>query len=85
MDISICVGSSCHLKGSYTIIHEFQRLIKQYNLGEKVNLNASFCLGHCTQGVTVKIDDGFAEGVSTDNVEEIFKKYVLIPLGKADA
>jgi NADH-quinone oxidoreductase subunit G len=73
------------LKGSYTIIQEFQRLIKEHGLGDEVNLNASFCLGHCTQGVTVKIDEGFAEGVSTDNVEEIFKKYVLVPLGKAQA
>lgn len=82
MDIYICVGSSCHLKGSYDIIREFQRLVKLYDLESRVNLNASFCLGHCAQGVSVKIDDTFTEGVSVDNVEDVFQKYVLEPLNK---
>lgn len=82
MNIYICVGSSCHLKGSYDIIREFQRLTKLYDLESRVNLNASFCLGHCTQGVSVKIDDTFAEGVSVDNVEDVFQRYVLEPLNK---
>lgn len=82
MDIFVCVGSSCHLKGSYDVIKDFQRLIKLHKLEDKVNLNASFCLGHCTQGVAVKFDEVFAEGVSTDNIDDVFQKYVLIPFNQ---
>ena len=77
MDIFVCVGSSCHLKGSYDVIKDFQRLIKLHKLEDKVKLNASFCLGHCTLGVAVKIDEVFVEGVSTDNIDDVFEKYVL--------
>lgn len=76
MDIYICVGSSCHLKGSYDVIEIFQDCIKKYQRDD-VTLKASFCMGHCTGGVSVKFGDKFCEGVSKDNAEEIFKKYVL--------
>lgn len=84
MNIVVCVGSSCHLKGSYDIIKGFQRLIAEHHLEDTVTLSASFCLGHCTQqGVAMKIDDEFAEGVCVDNMESVFEKYVLKPLGRA--
>lgn len=83
MNIVVCVGSSCHLKGSYEIIKGFQRMIAEHHLEDAVTLSASFCLGHCTQGVSMKIDDTFAEGVSAANMEDVFEKYVLEPLGQS--
>lgn len=78
MDIYICVGSSCHLKGSYNIIKKIEQLIVQHGVKDKVVLKASFCLGHCTKGVVAKIDDKLIiEGLSEQNVEEMFKKHVL--------
>ena len=59
MVIKICVGSSCHLKGSYEIIEEFKRVIADRNLEAKVQLMGGFCLGKCGDHVTVKIDDEF--------------------------
>lgn len=76
MDIYVCVGSSCHLKGSYEVISIFQNCIKKYK-AEDVTLKASFCMGHCTNGVSVKFGEEFADGVSSKNAEELFKKYVL--------
>lgn len=77
MDIYICVGSSCHLKGSYDVIGNFQNCIQKYGLENSVVLKASFCMGHCTEGVAVKIGDQYIDGVSPDNVEDVFKNYVL--------
>lgn len=74
--ISICVGSSCHLKGSYQIIQIFQELIKRNKLGNKVELKASFCLGRCTKGVSVKVDEEFVDELTISNAEEKFKEYV---------
>ncbi len=73
MVISVCVGSSCHLKGSYDVIEKLKETIKKYNVEDKVELQASFCLGRCAEGVTVKVDDDrFLSNVNKDNIEEIF-------------
>ena len=38
MKITICIGSSCHLKGSRQVIERLQQLIAQHGLQEKVEL-----------------------------------------------
>lgn len=75
--ISICVGSSCHLKGSYQVIQIFQELIKKNRLETKVELKASFCLGRCTKGVSVNIDDEFIDELTPVNAVARFEEYVL--------
>lgn len=77
MDIYICVGSSCHLKGSYDIITTFQDCVKKYGLQDKVALKASFCMGHCTGGVAVRIDGKIIDGVSRENAEDVFVRNVV--------
>ncbi|MGB4661282.1 MAG: NAD(P)H-dependent oxidoreductase subunit E [Mobilitalea sp.] len=77
MNIYICVGSSCHLKGSYDIIQLMKEAISTHQLEEKVTLSATFCLGHCTDGVSVKINDDTVCGVSIDNFEDFFQTRVL--------
>lgn len=77
MNISVCIGSSCHLKGSYAIINAMKELIAEHKLEDRVSLNASFCLGHCQDGVTIKLDDELVTGLSADNVREVFDTRVL--------
>ncbi len=85
MIIKVCVGSSCHLKGSYDVIDQLKSLIKKYDVEDLIDLQASFCLGFCAQGVTVKaeptiekIKDGelFLHNVNKDNIEELFVKQI---------
>ena len=57
MIIKVCVGSSCHLKGSYDVVETFKSLLKKYNVEDKIELQASFCLGNCLQGVSVAVED----------------------------
>ena len=75
MEIKVCVGSACYVKGSHEIIEAFQRFIKQYHLEDKVELKATFCLGHCTRAVSVQID-GKLYGVDKKEVESFFKEHV---------
>ncbi len=77
MEIYICIGSSCHLKGSYAIISALKRLVAEYHVEDKVSLNASFCLGHCQDGVTAKINGELVTGLNEGNIEEIFQEKVL--------
>jgi NADH:ubiquinone oxidoreductase subunit E len=77
VQVSICVGSSCHLKGSYQVIQIFQELIKKHRIEDKVKLKASFCLGRCTKGVSVKVDDRFIDELTISNASDKFEEYIL--------
>ena len=77
IDLSVCVGSACHIKGSYNIINTFQQIIEEYDLSDKVELKAIFCLGHCTTGVSVKIDDSEVYSVSGATARKFFETEVL--------
>lgn len=81
MNVYVCVGSSCHLKGSYKIIELMKDAVEKNNLEDKVNIAAAFCLGKCTSGVTVKVDDEIICGVSPENFNDIFSEHVLKKLG----
>ena len=76
--VQICVGSSCHLKGSPEIVALFESAIAEYHLEDDVVLTGSFCIGKCNRvGVTVQINDYIHVGVTTENFREFFKQNVL--------
>jgi NADH:ubiquinone oxidoreductase subunit E len=57
LEINICVGTACHLMGAYNIIHEFQEIIEENNLHDRLSVNASFCMQHCGEGVSVRLGE----------------------------
>ena len=75
--LKICVGSSCHLKGSYEIIEKFQALKAQHQLEDELSIEASFCMGNCINGVCIRINDELVGGVSPSNVSEVFEEKIL--------
>lgn len=76
MKITVCIGSSCHIKGSRIVVEQLQKLIGENNVEDKVELGGTFCLGQCQQGVCVTVDDDFFS-VTPDNVVEFFNENVL--------
>ena len=74
--ITVCIGSSCHIKGSRQVVEQLQYLISENNLGDKVELGGTFCMGKCQQGVCVTVNDSF-HSVTPETVEEFFAKEVL--------
>ncbi len=76
MKITVCIGSSCHIKGSREVVEELQKLIADNNLGDKVELSGTFCMGKCQQGVCVTVDDEFFS-LTPDSVDEFFRENVL--------
>ena len=76
MKITVCIGSSCHIKGSRQVVEELQRLIKENDLSEKVELGGTFCIGQCQQGVCVTVDGEFYS-VTPENAEEFFNTAVI--------
>lgn len=72
--IKICIGSACHLKGSYEVIEIFKKLIKENNLEQEIELCASFCLGNCKEAVSVMRWDGVVFSVDKENAKYIFER-----------
>ena len=72
MKVTVCIGSSCHIKGSRQVVEGLHQLIDENNLGDKVELGGTFCLGKCQQGVCVTVDEEF-HSVTPENVGEFFK------------
>lgn len=76
MKVTVCIGSSCHIKGSRQVVEQLQYLIAQNNISDKVELGGTFCMGKCQQGVCVTVDDSF-HSVTPETVDEFFKNEVL--------
>lgn len=76
MKVTICIGSSCHLKGSRQIVEQLQYLVKENHLEDKVELSGTFCMGNCVNGVNVTVD-GQLFSVSPETAETFFKKEIL--------
>ena len=76
MKVTVCIGSSCHIKGSRKVVETLQNLITESNLEDKVELGGTFCLGKCQQGVCVSVDESF-HSVSPETVEEFFEAEIL--------
>ncbi|MBE7087770.1 MAG: (2Fe-2S) ferredoxin domain-containing protein [Clostridiales bacterium] len=76
MKITVCIGSSCHIKGSRQVVERLQELIGESGVGEKVELGGSFCMGNCQKGVCVAIGEE-VYSVTPNDVDEFFEKEVL--------
>ena len=63
MKVTVCIGSSCHIKGSRQVVEQLQYLINENNLGDVVELAGTFCMGKCQQGVCVTVDEFFEKNI----------------------
>ncbi len=76
MKVTVCIGSSCHLKGSRQVVETLQQKVAEHGLKERVELGGTFCMGKCQQGVCVTVDGQF-HSVSPDTVEDFFRTEIL--------
>lgn len=76
MKVTICIGSSCHLKGSRQIVEQLQYLVAENNLQDKVDLSGTFCMGNCVNGVNVTVD-GKQFSLSPETTKNFFDKEIL--------
>ena len=76
LKITVCIGSSCHVKGSRQVVEQLQDLIAEHGVGDKVELGGTFCMGKCQKGVCVNVGEEF-HSVTPENVGDFFKNAVL--------
>ena len=76
MNITVCIGSSCHLKGSRAVVEKLERLILERGLKDEIALCGSFCMGQCQTGVSVRLDESYFS-LTPENTERFFVQTVL--------
>jgi len=79
--VTVCVGSSCHLKGAREVIERFNELLKKHAAQDKVLLKGSFCMERCSEGVNWQIDEEPFASASEEEAVQVFREKVLAPLG----
>lgn len=77
VELSVCIGSACHINGANNVVMSFQHLIEEHNLHDKVNFSASFCMKKCSgQGVSVRVNDQIHR-IQAENARAFFRETIL--------
>ncbi len=77
LKISVCIGSACHLKGSFNVINTLQDEIESKKLSDKIDVKGVFCTGHCTEAVSVCIGEDEFFSVKGENTTDFFNNQVI--------
>ena len=70
LEVNVCFGTGCFLKGSQKLLQEILEHIRVNNLTGSVNVSASFCFEKCDRGPTVRIGETIIEGCTIERAAE---------------
>jgi len=75
--VTVCVGSSCHIKGARELIACFNDFLVSEGLEDKVELKGTFCMEHCGEGINWRLNDEIISSSSVEEGAEIFRKRIM--------
>ncbi len=76
-ELSVCIGSACHVKGAHNVVQTFRHMIEEYNLGDKIEFKATFCMRMCSKsGVSVMLN-GVEYNIPAETARDFFRDTVL--------
>lgn len=76
IELSVCIGSSCHLKGSYNVIQTFMQMMEEHRLHDKIDLKSTFCMKRCDCAGVGLFLDGTAYHIRPETAKEFFNAEV---------
>lgn len=68
LEVSICFGTSCFLKGSQKVLHDILGFLKQNDLSDRIEVKASFCFERCDSGPMVRVGEEVIEQATLEKV-----------------
>ncbi len=77
LEVKVCVGSSCHVRGGAMTLKALKSLIEAYDVLNEVDLHADLCLDNCLQAPNVVVDGTIHGGVTPDRAEQFFREQIL--------
>ena len=77
--ISVCLGTACHVREAYRLNDRLQEILNVQD-GEttgdgRFTLEVVRCVGCCSHGPVVKINEDIYSGIGPDEVQKILKQY----------
>jgi len=80
--VTVCVGSSCHIKGARDMIARFNEFLNKEGLEDEVELKGSFCMERCGEGINWEIDGEVSSSPDVDEGVKMFREKILDALDK---
>lgn len=77
VEVRVCVGSSCHLRGGARTLKLLHSLINDAGVHNEVALRADLCLASCLGAPNVLVDGEPFGGVTPDRAEQFFRERIL--------
>jgi NADH-quinone oxidoreductase subunit G len=74
VQVSVCVGTSCFLRGSQTLLKRLADYVESHDLDDTVEIQATFCFEHCDRGPTVRIGEQVIEHCTFDLARETIEE-----------
>jgi NADH:ubiquinone oxidoreductase subunit E len=78
--VTVCVGSSCHIKGARQVIAKFDELRGARGLTDRIELKGCFCMERCGEGLNWQIDEELVSSRTVDEAVATFLARVVDPL-----
>ena len=77
LQVKVCVGSSCHIRGGTGTLKALEMLITNSGLSDHVELSADLCLDNCMEAPNVVVAGKVYGGITPDRVEIFFRETIL--------
>lgn len=75
--VTICVGSSCSLRGSDDLAVTIQNLIEKERLEAAVDIVGAFCMDTCSKGISVRVGERQFSGIRPEEGEAFFYREIM--------
>ena len=77
LEIRVCVGSSCHVRGGTATLKKIESLIERAGISDRVDLRADLCLDNCLEAPNVIVNGKIHGAVTPEYAEDFFKDIIL--------
>jgi NADH-quinone oxidoreductase subunit G len=74
LEVNVCVGTSCMIRGSQQLLRELIEYIEERGLQTAVDVRATFCFERCSKGPTIAIGDTVIEKCTLDRACSVLDK-----------
>jgi len=72
--VSVCVGTSCHIRGSQKLLQSLLHHVEDQDLGEAVEIRATFCMEACDRGPSVRVAGHILHRACLEDVKALIGK-----------
>ncbi len=75
--VTICVGSSCSVRGSDELASTLEKLIEIEGLNNQVELVGAFCMELCSMGVSIRVNERQYREIHPEDAEQFFYEEIV--------